>query len=128
MALEGVCLMALYGEYLSLVLNPKAWERTESEPSLVGPEDFVSVIVIIFSMIVFVLVVLFGNLEGNLAIANHLQLLGPLFILVFFTAAKARAIKQGLSARQINGGRILQCFGIWLNGAVLCLYLMNASQ
>ncbi len=128
--------MTLYREYLSVALNPKAWGRIVSPRSvsgeninaLVGPEDFVSIVLMILSIFIFILEILFGTSDGQYAIANRLQFLGALFILFFFTVAKSRAMNQGLSVRQMNRHRILQCFGIWLNGAVLSLYLMNASH
>jgi len=121
-------------DYLSTALNRKAWEEKtlvlsknpKDASSIVGPEDFVSVVVIFFSIVIFFIVVLYGELDGKYTFLKHIQFLVPVFLLFVFSINKIRFFEQDRSMREINGFRILQCSCIWLNGGMVIIYLLSA--
>ena len=120
--------------YLSTALNRKAWEEktaTLSEDpkdasSIVGPEDFVSIVAIFFSIVIFFIVMLYGEFDGKYIFLKHIQFLLPAFLLFVFSINKIRLFEQGRPLREINGFRILQCSCIWLHGGMVILYLVSA--
>ena len=120
--------------YLRTALNPKIWERnsaTISEKygdvrSIVGPEDFVSVIVLLISIVAFLAVIAFGKIEGKYIFMKHLQFLFLASWPYLLAVNKSRLIEQNRPMKEINRARIWQCTGIWLNGAVIIVYLTMA--
>ena len=120
--------------YLSTALNRKSWEAktaallddSRDASYIVGPEDFVSIVAIFFSIIIYLIVILFGELDGKYTFLKHIQFLVPSFLLFVLSINKIRLFEQGRPMREINGLRILQCSFIWLNGGMVIIYFMSA--
>lgn len=127
-------LMMTMKGYLSTAINRKAWEEKTATPSekprnaisIVGPEDLVSIVAMFFSIVVFFIVILYGELDGKYTFLKHIQFLSPVFLLFVFAISKIRRFEQGRPMREINGFRILQCSCIWLNGGMVVIYLVSA--